>query len=305
MGLNEHISTIRRMKIGLLIGLFSLSPILSTPVNAAEQTESSALESILISPGSKRYELKQGEERTDSLRVVNDGTSTFDFNVYARPYSVNDEAYVPDFTAEPKNADAYKWVKFDKTSFRLEPGESTNVEFAIRVPANAAPGGHYGVLFAETQPSDDGGAVVRKKRVGSILYVTVDGNVTTGGQSVGASVPFFQFNPPLQASERIRNTGNTDFTVTSDIEVADIFGAVKHKATRESVVLPDSTRRIESNWSSPAWMGLYKVTMTTKFLDKNETSSHHVLLVPVWVYATLGLLIGARILYAVAHRKKK
>jgi hypothetical protein len=305
MGMNVPAHTIRRMKIGLLIGLFSLAPVMSVPAAAAEQTEASALESILISPGSKRYELKQGELRTDSLRVVNDGAGAFEFAVYTRPYSVNDEAYVPDFTAEPKNADAYKWIKFDKTSFELEPGESTDVEYTIRVPANATPGGHYGVLFAETQPTEDGSAVVRKKRVGSIMYITVDGNVTTGGQSLGTTVPFLQFTPPLQASERVRNTGNTDFTVTSDIEVADVFGAVKHKATRESVVLPNSTRKIESNWTSPAWMGLYKVTMTTKFLDKTETKSNHVLLVPVWVYATLGLLIGARVLYAVAHRKKK
>lgn len=294
------------MQLGLMVGLavFSLVPL---PVSAVDDSQRANTESILMSPASKRYDVKAGESLTDTLRVVNDGQVAYDFSVYARPYSVNDESYVPDFTAEAQNADAYKWVNFEKTSFRLEPGAFVEVEYTIRVPANATPGGHYGVLFAETQPSSDqaGQSVVRKKRVGSILYATVDGNVTQSGKSLGITIPFLQYNAPLAVSERVSNSGNTDFIVKTNVEVADIFGGVKYRGQRESAVLPSTTRNVVSNWQSPSWIGLYKVTYSSNFLDTKQSSTHFVLLVPVWVYVTLVALIGARVLYVVAQRRKK
>lgn len=294
------------MQLGLMVGLAVFSLVPTASVFAAEQT-TTPTESILMSPASKRYELKTGEVKSDKLRIVNDGQIAYDFTMYARPYSVNDESYVPNFTAEGQNADAYKWVSFEKTSYRLEPGAFVEVPYTLRVPANATPGGHYGVLFAETQPGDDqnGQSVVRKKRVGSILYATVDGDVTTSGKSLGANVPFFQFKSPLAISERISNGGNTDFVVKTNVEITDIFGGLKYKGSRDATVLPATTRNVVSNWQDPSWLGLYKVSYDSSFLDSKQSSVHYVLLVPIWVYIVLVVLIGARVLYAVARRRKK
>ncbi len=294
------------MQLGLLGGLaaFSLSPI--SVASAAEDT-SSKTESILISPASKKYELKAGEAHDDKLRVVNDGQLAYDFTLYSRPYSVNDESYVPDFTADAQNADAYKWVRFQATSFRLEPGAFIEVPYTIRVPANATPGGHYGVIFAETQPGSDvgGQSVVRKKRVGSIIYATVDGDVSLSGKSLGTSIPFFQTKTPLQISERVSNSGNTDFLVKANVVVSDLFGGVKYRGVRESNVLPSTTRNIVSNWQDPSWIGFYRVTYDSEFLDTKQSSVHYVLFVPVWVYLVLVMLIVGRVGYALVRRKKK
>ena len=295
------------MQLGLFAGLLACMS-LTTPAFAAEQTSSTATptESILLSPASKKYELNAGDTKTDSLRVVNDGAVAFDFAVYARPYYV-DESYQADFTSKAQNADAYRWVSFEKTSFHLEPNEHVEVQYSVRVPSNATPGGHYGVIFVETQPGPDSasGSVVRKKRLGSIMYATVDGNITTSGKSLGVDVPFFQFSAPLRISERVRNSGNTHFDVQTNVKVTDIFGGVKYIVKSDSTILPDRTKRVVSDWADPSWIGLYKVTHTSSFLDTKHTSSHYVLLVPIWVYLTVGLLIGARTLYAVASRKKR
>lgn len=301
---------IARIRTGLIVGLF-VCLVVPGVAAAAEQTQTTttATESILLSPASKRYELKAGETTQDKLRVVNDGEVAYDFAVYTRPYSVTDETYDPIFetSKDRKDDDAYKWVTFEKTSYRLEPGAFVEVPYTIRVPAKAAPGGHYGVIFAETQPSSDnnGGSVVRKKRLGSIMRVTVDGDITISGKSLGSDIPFFQFNRPLRISERVTNTGNTDFDVSTEVKITDLFGGVKHVAQMESPIYPSTTRKIMSNWENPSWIGFYKVSHTSKFLDSNTSSTGYVLLVPIWVYLTLGLLIGARILYAVVKRKKR
>lgn len=294
------------MQIGLFVGLlaFSLAP---AQVFAAND-DGDITESIVLSPVSKKYDLKAGSTTEDVFKVVNDGKVAYDFIVYARPYSVNDESYQPDFISKAQNADAYKWVQFEQPSYKVEPGATVEVKYTVRVPENATPGGHYGVLFAETQPSENssnGNVVKRTKRVGGILYATVQGSVFTGGKIENVDVPFFQNIAPLKTNTRVSNSGNTDFIAKTTIKAFDLFGTQKFATTREYPVLPSTTRKAAVEWPSPAWLGVYKIELTTSFLDTNKSSTHYVLMVPLWVYLTLGLLIGARVAYALSRRKNK
>lgn len=278
-----------------------------TPTTFAAEPTNTEDENILLSPTKKRYEMAAGESKQDSMKIVNDGSSPISFIVYARPYSVRNENYDPNYDSNAKNADAYKWVQFDEGSYDLAPGESTDIGFTVRVPQNATPGGHYGVLFAETQvlTQPGGTSIVQKKRVGSIMYVTVKGDVKLSGDFVGESVPFFQTKAPIAINQRVANKGNTDFIATSTVSVSDIFGGVKFKNQKESAVLPETTRAIDNSWVNPAWIGLYRVEQSVSFLDTTKSTTNYVLLIPIWVYLTTVLLIGARVLYAVAHRKRK
>ncbi len=292
------------ISLGLTVGLLGLV-VVSQQAFAVNDNQTRT-EAILLSPTSKQYKLDAGTLQRDSFKIVNDGQTAFNFVVYARPYSVTDESYTPDFTSTVQNADAYKWVQFDKSSYFIEPGKSVDVGYTIRVPATAAPGGHYGVLFAETQPSAsiEGTAIIRKKRVGAIVYATVNGATVIDGTFVGAKVSPFQFRAPLEVRQRVKNSGNTDFEATSNVRVADIFGGLKFRSDKKVTILPATTREIVNDWQDPAWLGLYRVDTSIAFNDTNKTSTHYVLLVPLWVYITLGLLIGMRALYAVVWRRK-
>jgi hypothetical protein len=294
------------MHLGLISGLFALALVAPAAHAVGDDTQ---VESILLSPVSKHYNVKAGSTTSDTFKVINDGKADYDFVVYARPYSVSDsdELYTPDFVSKAQNADAYKWVQFAQPSYHIPVGKTVDVAYTLRVPANATPGGHYGVLFAETQANEQtsGNVVKRTKRVGAILYATVDGNVTTSGKFVGTDVPFFQFSAPLKIRQRVSNSGNTDFAVTSEVKVTDIFGGLKYKASSNPSVLPATTRAVNNAWTNPAWIGIYNVQQTAKFLDTSHTSSSYVLLVPLWVYLTVVILVGGRVLYAVVRRRKK
>ncbi len=298
--------TKRFLQLGLLAGLVAISSV-SYPVLAADQPSPSAGESILLSPTSKRYSLDAGTTKQDSFDIVNDGTTAFNFVVYARPYSVSSEAYEPDFVTNSRNSDAYKWVQFDQPSYTAEPGKTVKVNYTIRVPGDAAPGGHYGVLFAETQPGavSEGTAIIRKKRLGAILYATVNGDVKTSGKVEATDVPFFQLNAPLKIRSTVNNSGNTDFVVSSSVQVSDVLGGIKYKSTKEVTVLPNQPRQVNNDWKNPAWIGLYKVEQTNKFLDTTRSSSSFTLLVPLWTYLLLAALIVGRGIYAVRHRLRK
>lgn len=266
-------------------------------------------ERITLSPASKLYTVDAGKTITNELTVINDGDVAYDFLVYARPYSVINNQYDnPNFTTTSPRTNLYGWVQFPETKFHIEAGKTVKVPYSIRVPAEAAPGGHYGVIFAETQPTSsqaNGNAVLRKKRVGSIIYVTVNGDVKRAGETSGSSIPFWQVQPPLQATVAAKNTGNTHFTDTTQLTVRDVFGRIKYRAVKDYQVLPDTTRTITLTWDKASWFGLYKVETEQKFLGQSVTSEGFVLMMPRYLPAVLLVILAIGGVYAMLRRRKK
>lgn len=296
----------KKLLISSAIAVFLASTLVSPYVGA--QSQQDLVESITLSPVSRKYALDAGATVQDKFTIVNDGKTAYDFVVYSRPYSVNDESYEPNFTSTPQNADAYGWVRFSKTKFHLEAGATIDVGYSIAVPKQAKPGGHYGVIFAETQPTAEainGNSVVRKKRVGSILYATVKGEFITKGQVDATSIPFWQFQPPLRAEAKVTNGGNSDFGDATVYRVKDVFGNTKYAQTKEYTILPGTTRKMMFDWKGASWFGLYKVELEQTVLGKKTTESGFVLILPRYVPVLLVviLLIGGA--YAWFRHKKK
>lgn len=276
-----------------------------TSVSAAEP---SFTENITLSPVSGKFQLNAGDLTSSEVTVVNDGQTQYDFILYARPYSVKDGTYEPEYNSTSPMADAYKWVQLDQVRFHLNPGASVKVPFSIKVPQMATPGGHYGVLFAETQPSADqsGNAISRKKRVGMVLYITVKGEYEMKGETTDISIPGIQFRSPLSAVAKLKNDGNADFPVTTTFEIKDVLGNVKYSNTSEITMLPQTTRNVSLEWRDSPWFGIYNVSATTKLLEKQvKTVSKYVLVVPRWLLVVLGAIVVGGIGYAILRHKKR
>lgn len=289
---------------GLVLGLFSL---LSLPLQVAH-AELQLGESITLSPVSKRYEIDAGTVQQDSMTVLNDGSFEYQFTVYAKPYYVASESYTPSYTSERPNADAYKWVSFSTTNFRLKPGESVQVPFTMQVPTIASPGSHYGVIFAETKPTEQsagGGTVARTKRVGMVLYTTVKGEYLSKGSIDTVGANFFQFTSPLKALIGLKNSGNTDFIAVTSFKVSDIFGNKLHEEQKDYAILPDTTRKIELSWPGASVVGLYKADISAKIPDGEQNFSGYVLVMPFWLYGVVVVLLAAGIFYIVVRMRER
>lgn len=273
---------------------------------AALPAAAASRESITLSPVSKHYDLKAGQVADDNLKVVNDGTTAYSFIVYTRPYSVNNNDYSqPNFSATPQRADAYSWIQFKQTKWHIEPGQTVTVHYKMRVPKAAASGGHYGVIFAETQPSDSTDqSVARKKRVGSILYATVDGQLIQKGSLVSSAIDWYQSRPPLSASSTVKNSGNVDFNADVTMTVKDVFGNQKYSRHASYAVLPGTSRQLMMEWSNGASLGLFKVDMQTKFLDKSSTASSYVLMVPRWLLILVLVIVAGGTTYGLLRRRR-
>lgn len=275
------------------------------PVSAASETE--PIESITLSPVSTRFQINAGAVREDELTIVNDGVTDYNLIVYARPFSVANETYDPDFVQATANADAYQWVQFSQVNWHVKAGETVKIPYTVRVPAAAAPGGHYGVIFVETQPvqTTGGTSVIRKKRVGSLMYITVNGTYMTGGQSLGSNIPPVQFRAPLSASMTIENTGNADFETQTTYRISDLFGNVKYENQKQYILLPASIRKLNLEWADAPWFGLFNVTIEAKFLDQTVNVHSLVLLVPRWLLLVLGIaIVGGGVYVALRKRRR-
>ncbi len=290
---------IRVVRQGLLAGFFGGLVVASLFSGYASAADLSTVESITLSPVNKRYSLDAGAKKQDDFKIVNDGKVAYTFKVYAQPYFVKGETYDPDYFSKSPMSDANRWVSFEKEQYRIEPGETLVVPYTLAVSEDAAPGGHYGVIFAETQASGkpDATSVARQKRVGMILYATVKGEYRLGGDVSEQSVPFFQFTAPLIAHTTVKNTGNADFLVKNHTEISDIFGNKKFSEDKEYPVLPDTSRKMVTEWKQAPTFGLFKVVTTSDFLTISKTSSQYVLMAPIWVYLALAIVVMAAILY--------
>lgn len=269
--------------------------------------QSASKESLTLSPAQSMYKIDAGKSQRAEITIVNDGDVAYDFVVYARPYSVKNNTYEQDFQSTPPNADAYGWVRFEKTKYTLQAGVSVKVPFTITVPPQAAPGGHYGVIFAQTEPAAaaQANSVIRKKRVGSLLHVTVNGEYKMGGEALGAAIPFWQLQPPLTATVDAKNTGNAEYINTAQLTVRDVFGNIKYDAKKEFIILPQTTRTMRLEWQKSNWFGLYKVEVKQTVLGKTSTYNGYVLMMPRYLPIALLVFVVIGGVYAWFRRARR
>lgn len=273
----------------MLVGLVLGSLVMGTSAQAQTQTQPE----ITLTPTAKEHEVDPGEQVNDKFQIYNTGQVEYEFQVYARPFSVVGESYKQDFSTVEPRSDAYEWVQFEKTQYRLQPGEHVDVNYTLRIPDNASPGGHYGILFSEIQPTknQDGTAIAAKSRVGAVLRVRVSGDVERSGQYLDSTINFFQFRSPLTVASRVDNTGNVDSKATVDLVVKDVFGNTKYSLSQPYVIYPGKIRAMQPTWESVNWFGLYRVEVSTEFLDSTGVHSQLVLMAPRWLLVAIGLAI--------------
>lgn len=268
--------------------------------------------SVTLSPSTTKLSLQPGEKYDGMLSIINSGKSGYDFKVYTAPYSMNIETYdKPDFLTKKPRSDLYSWLTLSKDRFHLDSAKKITIPYTLTVPEKASPGGHYGVVFIEVLPTQNeqeatqpGNRIDRKKRLGTIFYTTVQGEVVRKG-SVGASIiSWWQYAPPLASERRIKNIGNTDFDITYAMTVKDVFGNKKFQSTKIFPILPDTSRLVRLEWNESVWYGLYHVDTRTEFLGRTYLASQYVLLLPMWLAFIISVLLMGGI-YALARRYRR
>lgn len=226
-----------------------------------------AVQSITVTPTAIDKEVAAGTTIAGTTQVLNQAETAFNFNVYAAPYSVSGEDYDPSFVPIPGATNVASWIKLKAAKTRIEPYSLSDVNYQISVPAATKPGSYYGVIFAETESQVDGTGVVARKRVGTVMYIRVPGDVVQEGRVISWNVPWFQA-PNLTQSIRIENTGTVHYAATIQTTIKDLFGSTKLTYKQQRNILPEKIRRVVIDWEKTPPLGIFKVSGSVTILDQ-------------------------------------
>ena len=278
-------------------------PLISQAARAVESTNPE--ESITLSPATSQPKLTAGSTTKGELTVINNGDIDYKFITYARPFSVQGEDYSTDFETVTDRTELYQWVSFPKAEYDLAAGESVDVPYAIEVPDNVRPGGHYAVLFAETQPPETATQnVARKKRVGSLVYATAAGETELSGSIESFSSKMWFSNPPIQSEMLIRNSGNTHFEARQDIVYKNIFGGQVYGTGQTKIIMPGTTRKVVAEWEKPPLFGVFKLEGTVNYLGKTEAlKSSYIIIMPMKILIPAIAVIALVIIWIIRKRR--
>ncbi len=155
------------------------------------------------------------------VEVSNTTTSVTHVDLYAAAAKIADGSFVgaPDRTAN----DVSSWTAVSPSALDIAAGGHRRATATITVPADAAPGEQYGVIWAEARstPAAAGG-IVQVSRVGIRIYLSVGpGGPPAAGfaiTSVTATRP--PHGRPLVAAE-VHNTGGRALDMSGTLRLLD------------------------------------------------------------------------------------
>jgi len=226
---------------------------------------------------------------------------------------------------EPNPYSLKRWIA-PLPEMVLEPRQIRNLPVTITVPANAAPGGYYGVVrFTAAPPELEGTGVSLSASLGSLILVRVSGDAKESMEVVEFSInkggktgTMFE-STPIQFVERVKNTGSVHQQPSGQVTITDMFGK-KVAAVNINLpprnVLPGSIRKFEQPLDSSVignkkLFGRYTAEMNVTYGDKKqhmvtETVSFWVIpytLVGIVIVLLAGGFFGLR--YALSRYKRR
>lgn len=231
--------------------------------------------SIGISPLTFEFTGNPGEVFENYLKVYNPSSD----NAIGIKMTVEDIAPSGEqgfVVVEPAETESYslaRWIKTEPEEFDLNPGEEKLVKFAIAIPENAEPGGHYGTVVAgikvSSGPGITGAAIIQ--RIGALVLLTIPGEMEENLAVKEFSAPRYSEYGPVPFVVKFENTGTVHTKPSALVSITDWRGkkiAVLDFPSRN--VLPTAVRKFEASFDKK-WLlgGKYTATLTGSYGSSN------------------------------------
>ena len=224
---------------------------------------------------------------TQVIKVRNESQDTKTITVSVRDFVVTDNKgtpnFIDDFSEDLNNRwAASSWIQVSPSLLTLKPGETKSLTLTVLPPANALPGGHYAAVVYSPKSnslySSATGASIQTN-VGSLIYVTVPGDINQKATIQSFTVPGFSEFGPIDFKATIKNSSDIHIQPVGAITIKNWFGGKTAQLNLDSTNIFPYTSRDFQNTLNKKWLfGRYKATLQT-------------------VYGTAGDLITANIFF--------
>ncbi len=192
---------------------------------------------------------------------------------------------------------------------QLGPREKKDIQVTISVPEDAGAGGYYGAIRFAPAVTNTAGNVGLTASVGTIVLVTVPGNLTerlelvevSAAQS-GNAKSFFT-GGDVSSIVRLKNTGDIHVKPFGKVQVKNMFGKVVqeyelNKTEPRANILPESVRKFDDALAKPSggWLGRYTISANIGYsqgggdLISTQAAFWYI---PVWALIILLLVLAA------------
>lgn len=283
----------------LIFGISFAFPVMAQLPHGAAQQQSL---SLTVTPPLLQIVVTAGDTFRSTVKIVN--TNDYELVVYATPVNFAAQGedgasrFLPVLEEDPE-AGEYSlahWIDITQDAIVVPPYQSVDVEYAIRVPENAEPGGHYGALLIGPQAAKggaEGPSVSVAALVSSLMFVRIPGDTVESGhiREFIAEKAFYE-KSEVKFLLRFENTGNVHVQPQGDIAVYNMWGKKRgfipvNQKTDFGNVLPKSMRKFEFEWRGEQnvfEVGRYKAMVTLGYGDDGKqfvTSTAYFWIVPL------------------------
>jgi hypothetical protein len=254
--------------------------------------------------------LQPGEIYSRSISVSNTGTEASSFTVSVEPLSVNPADYSAIWGAAPSQYNKIvDWIEFTNVpdeGYTVAPGKSTNVDFTIHVPEDAAGGAQAAMILIDIGKSADTGTWNVLTSLGVQVYANVDGDIRVGAEVSNQYIANFSFTSVISSGFAVANSGNIEVDAVSRLEVNNYFtGANIYTDTQSKLVHPETARAVQHDWKNAPSIGIFKVTQTVTLLETEYPLTRTVIIFPVWLLIVAILFFVLLIVTLILAVKKR
>ncbi len=234
-----------------------------------------------------------GETKPGSITLSNLGKTDLQVHISTETFKVTNENYDYSFG----QSDYTKWVRFVNTDLTLLPDQSQAVAYTIDVPVGAEAGGYYLAVIAATTTSPNSSEIQEVRRVASLLYLEVSGDIKVETKLLSFDSPWFLYKPEIPVSIRIANTGTSHNRSRVQVSVSRWpFHGVGDTKQLESVILPASVRGLEDSVKLSGFPGIYKLAAEYAAPQGGVSRySKTILYIPPWFVGSI-VVIGVSII---------
>lgn len=229
------------------------------------------------------FNLDDGQEATNAVKLYNNSDSKKTINVYAVDSQVSSGgAFACAQKAEEKRS-VGAWTTLDKTSVTLSPNQTEVVAFKLRVPKNTAAGEHNGCIVmqeADQTPQAAGNGITLSFRSAIRMAVTVKGEIRkelaftrleTSKNDKGKRI----------VNVALKNSGNVSLDTSIDVRIKTLFGSSMQKIGGDFPVLAGGESEFNLEANEPFWGGMYLLSAKALYnsdptvgIGKGEKSAH-------------------------------
>lgn len=196
---------------------------------------SQAQVSLSILPEKFDLKLERGQVFTSQVRISNLGQENLEVKVHLTDFGVNSNSGEMVFEEGAASYQTSQWISFSANNFFLSPSQTQEMNFEIKVPDNAEPGGHYAVaLFQADSPVMANKNVKVSTSVGLLFLLTVEGDLKFPAlnqqiELTKINLPKFIEYGPLSFSFFLKNNDPIHVPVGGSAIIYNIFGQPRAK----------------------------------------------------------------------------